>query len=95
MTLNSFIENLTTIDVLEHVADFRWDLDRLLEEYGVPVFFTAELSDIKFAWFSLRYTNKCGHSNHIKNLALCFDMFGGPRGTWQALNEEIQEIRGF
>ena len=99
MNFNESIEYIRGTDVMEYVlegvGDLRWDFDRWLEKHGVPVFFTAELSDVKFAWFSLRYTHKCGYTNPIDCLTTCFDMFGGPRGTWQALNEEIRELRGY
>ena len=93
MTLNSFIENLITIDVGEYVGDFRWYLDRWLESHGVPVILTADLQEVNHAWYAMRYRNKVGDENPIKELANCFNMFGGPRGTYVELSWAIKDIR--
>ena len=94
MTLNSFIENVTNIDVWEHIGDFRWDLDRFLHEgLGIPVVLTADLKEVNQAWYSMRYQGKVWDQNPIKELANCFNMFGGPHGTYLELVWAIKDIR--
>ena len=92
MTLNDFIED-TIYNVSEHVGDFRYDLSRWLEDHGVPVILTTELEYVDRAWYAVRYCNKVGDRNPIKELANCFDVFGGLRGTYLELSHAIEDVR--
>ena len=88
------IKSMTGHSLADHLHDWHYEAMAWLEEQGVPVIFTEDLKYVNRAWYSLRYINKCGDPNPIRELALCFDIFGGPRGTWQELTQEIQTLRG-
>jgi hypothetical protein len=92
--MTNLIESITNNPIADSIHDWHYEAMAWLEDHGVPVILTEDLYHVDRAWYGILYANKCGDLNPIKELANCFDMFGGPRGTWHELTAEIETNRG-
>ena len=80
--------------IADSIHDWHYEAMAWLEDHGVPVILTEDLQYVGKAWNWLVYVNKCGGRNELEILFNCFDMLGGPRGTWYELTAAIETHRG-